>query len=338
LAHTRAISAVKGAAKARFFLARCLPSPRLAGGWLSFLNDFARMHRLGPVPDDLPPKPLRNYACRGLPRAERVRLLCAHYRTMAAILPRGMLAHLWQGQELVLDELAGKRGRYRLVLSRALTCRMEGELTIALQDELDRLILAKITFLMAPVAGWDAVLIGGLQGSPPGSDKRRIVAATRDLSGLRPKAAVFLGVQAFAFATGCTQIHAVSNALHTIGEKGRRYRLAKMHADYDAFWRERGGVPCPAFGFRLPLLDRCLLSAEAATAGCAKARHRAALARATVRALSGANESGEELGCSRVPVSSRDREYPMSGTRPGTMAGEHVTTSFGDSFTPGSSA
>ncbi|MDJ1157205.1 DUF535 family protein [Chelatococcus sp. SYSU_G07232] len=289
-AHARAVFASQGWRHARFFLLRSLFAPRTVAAWLRFLDTFARAEGLGPPPSDLPPKPLRNYARHGLRPAARVALLCAHHRIAAEVLPGLVMASLWRGQDVELGALAGKRGCYRLVLTRALFTRQEGELTISLQDAVDDLLLAKITFVMAPLPNGQACLvIGGLQGAPPGAHKHRIVQATRDLSGLRPKAAVLLAVQAFAAAAELTEIHAVSNARHIIAGKSRGYRAAKMHADYDAFWLERGGTACPFFGFRLPVLDPVLLSAgrtDATPSLSAKDRQRHSIVAAVARALS----------------------------------------------------
>ena len=50
------------------------------------------------------------------------------------------------------------------------------------------------------------------------------------------------------------RILAVGRATHVSNEKGKRYQQ-RVHADYDAFWLERGGVADSEFGFALPMLS-----------------------------------------------------------------------------------
>ena len=63
--------------------------------------------------------------------------------------------------------------------------------------------------------------------------------------------AVFIVASAFAAACGATSLRAVSNRTHTINADAR-YQRRKLHADYDAFWIERGGAPTD-WGFKIPL-------------------------------------------------------------------------------------
>ncbi len=116
---------------------------------------------------------------------------------------------------------------------------------------------AKLTFTL--VNGFfdnaeTQLLIGGLQGASSffgAGGKERVVSATRDLSGLRPKMAVFVAASAFARSVGATSLVAVSNRTHTIAGEAW-YQRRKMFADYDAFWIERGGRPTDG-GFCIPL-------------------------------------------------------------------------------------
>jgi hypothetical protein len=63
--------------------------------------------------------------------------------------------------------------------------------------------------------------------------------------------AVFVAASAFATASGATSLRAVSNRTHTINADAQ-YQRRKRHADYDAFWIERGGAP-DDWGFKIPL-------------------------------------------------------------------------------------
>ena len=63
--------------------------------------------------------------------------------------------------------------------------------------------------------------------------------------------AVFVAASALAKATGSQSLRAVSNRTYTINADAW-YQRRKMHADYDAFWIERGGTP-DDIGFKMPL-------------------------------------------------------------------------------------
>jgi uncharacterized protein VirK/YbjX len=254
---TREIAATISVVRAGFFFVRALRDPRSAGAWLMFLSAFERMRGLAPAPLQTFAKPLGNYAVYRLSTSERVAMLRSHYSLIAMLLPATALSTIWSDSSVELGYLHGKRGqRYRLTLDPARYCYKEGELSFSLTDEADGLELARLTFLIMTLSGSGerALLIGGLQGpsshSSAGS-KTRIVAATRALSGLRPKMAVFAAASAFALATGSESLRAVSNRTHTINADAG-YQRRKMHADYDAFWIERGGAS-DELGFKIPL-------------------------------------------------------------------------------------
>jgi hypothetical protein len=107
-----------------------------------------------------------------------------------------------------------------------------------LTDMADGLELARLTFSLITLSGSGerTLLIGSLQGPSShsgagASTKTRIVAATRALSGLRPKMAVFAAASAYVAATGSQSLYAVSNLTHTINADAQ-YQRRKMHADY----------------------------------------------------------------------------------------------------------
>lgn len=236
----------------RWFLAsRFLLRPRDHVEWTSFLRRQTGL-RSGALPRDLLEKPLRSYIRHGLPHRRRLDLLHGHYRVAERRLPAWLGRALWAGQRVVLGELPGRAFAVRIVLARAIQARQEGELTLTVEDAADGLRLARIAFAFAGEPDAPDLVIGGLQGLPPGHDKQRIVQATRRMSGMRPKALALAATQALARSLGSSTLLAVSRANHTAAEKSRQHRNG-FHADYDAFWRERGGVADPRFGFRLPV-------------------------------------------------------------------------------------
>ncbi len=257
---TAEIAAAVSVLRAAFFFLRTLRDPRAAGTWLIFLGDFEQMRGLAPAPLATLAKPFGNYAVYRLSTGGRVALLRAHYSLIAMLLPATQLLAIWSDRSVDLGYLQGKRGRkYRLALDPARFCGKEGELSFSLTDAADGLELARLTFLIAALreGGERVLLIGGLQGpsSYAGDDaKIRIVEATRALSGLRPKMVVFAAASAFALAIGSENMRAVSNRTHTINADAG-YQRRRMHADYDAFWIERGGA-VDELGFKIPLDGR----------------------------------------------------------------------------------
>ncbi len=255
---TKEIAATISFLRAGIFFVRALRDPRPAGEWLIFLGAFERLRGLEPAPLETFAKPLGNYAVYRLSIGERVAMLRSHYSLIATTLPATALSTIWSDSSIELGYLQGKRGqKYRLTLDPARFCYKEGELSFSLTDAADGLELARLTFLIITLSGGAerALLIGGLQGptSHAGAGaKTRIVAATRALSGLRPKMAVFAAASAFALATGSKSLRAVSNRTHTINADAG-YQRRKMHADYDAFWIERGGTS-DELGFKIPLI------------------------------------------------------------------------------------
>ena len=242
--------------RAALFLTKAVRDARSAEAWLTFLSALEQKHYLAPASIETVAKPFGNYAAWRLSSSRRVSMLLSHYNLLAMTMPT-VLSTIWSGASVELGYLEGKRGqRYRLTLDPARHNYKEGELSVTLTDAADGLQLAKLTFLFIILRDSDepALLIGGLQGPSSyrqANAKTRIVSATRALSGLRPKMAVFEAASAFAIATGSKSLHAVSNRTHTINADAA-YQRRKMYADYDAFWIERGGMP-GKFGFKLPL-------------------------------------------------------------------------------------
>jgi uncharacterized protein VirK/YbjX len=77
-----------------------------------------------------------------------------------------------------------------------------------------------------------------------------IVAVTRALYGIRPKALVFYVLQQLATCWGITHLRAVSDDAHIYQHFQKRVDLA---ASYDEFWPDCGGVKGPDDLFDLPV-------------------------------------------------------------------------------------
>ncbi len=185
-------------------------------------------------------------------------MLKTHYSLAAAVLPPIGVIRALKGNGVVVGHFAGRsQKRYQLAITSAHHHEKEGELSFCLSDAEDGFELASLTFVLAdpsPGASKPAFFIGGLQG--PSSfyrinRKARIVAATRDLRGLRPKMAVFIAASALAASIEAETLLGVANDFHIINADAW-YQRRKLRASYDAFWLERGGQPA-RFGFEIPI-------------------------------------------------------------------------------------
>ena len=238
------------------FWSKAIRDPSALATWIEYIVAHHSAHN-APLPNTrVLRKPQRNYGRTGRTVRERVDALIAHYDFAAAhLLPKAYLEILSGGQ-IHLAKLDARDTAFNLWLGSSLPSgqKQEGELTVLLTDG-SGVALARMGFTFGQDAdGAATLLIGGLQGLEAGIDKRLIVRATRTLSGLRPKDAALVGVQAIARAVGVRRVLAVSNATHVLAAEwfGSESVISR---DYDGFWQERGGVRDGRGGFELPLRD-----------------------------------------------------------------------------------
>lgn len=128
----------------------------------------------------------------------------------------------------------------------------EGELTLAIVDEGSGSNVYFLTFCVSSFTlDRRELFIGGLQARKHPEDKERIIAITRKMFGLRPKALLFFSVQQLAGFFGITSIRAVSDEMHVY----RHFRKRKeIQASYNKFWTECDGRPSRDGMFDLPVL------------------------------------------------------------------------------------
>lgn len=222
--------------------------------WLAWLERFADAERLPSPPTPIMRKPLDQYVSVGLPTRRRVELLIDHYTLAANALPHAAFAALWTGGVVPLLEIAGKKARYamRLVRSDLAATREEGEWTLVFECTETGLSLCRLTFLLVQGEGGATVAIGGVQGAASAEAKTRVIFATRDIGGLRPKDALLLTVAGIANGLGAAEMQAVGNRGQLINARGLK-RRAKLVSNYDAYWEERGGHAGGPFDFLLPV-------------------------------------------------------------------------------------
>lgn len=241
--------------RAAAFWLRSAIFPRFTFHWLRFLQAFSEQRAL-PLPhDDILRKSLSTFLVYRMPRRAKVELLMQHFEIAGEILRPKALNALWQGGAVDMGAIAGRDETYRLEMSLAdhCGCRHEGAFSLRLMGPGDELPLCTASFVFARSSGKSySVVIGGMQGPRGPEAKRAVIAATRDMGGLRPKDAVLLVLKGMMARSVVPYLMAVSNARHAINQRAA-CRKRRMHADLDGYWTERGGVHFPPFGFRLPL-------------------------------------------------------------------------------------
>jgi uncharacterized protein VirK/YbjX len=201
--------------------------------------------------------PMRAYLSSRWRRDRRAKVLLDTYR-MAGAGPSPLRQALAGPLpvELLAFPLDGL-GDVSVLLGRDQKFRKEGELALFLQcGELGGRIASLAFSLEQNGPGW-TVLVGCVQGGVPGQADpvRRL---TKAMHGLRPKALMVFLVQEVARALGAgillgagsaIQVHRRKHAVHIPW-------LHKLSFDYDALWRECGGLPAHDGWYRLPLKFR----------------------------------------------------------------------------------
>lgn len=230
---------------------RFLVNPILTRRWWRFVDAFATARGLPPPHDALLQPSLVIFLTRRVTPTDRLGLLMQHFRVAVRILAPDIVRRLWLGDTIRLGDIAGKRGAYRIELLLACRCggRHEGIFAIRLLRLCDNLQLCTTKFVFVPGPLGPTVVVGGLQGGR--NAKRAVIEASRDLGGLRPKEASLLVLQGLLAGSPCPYLFGVAHANHPSTTRHRR-RRDRLHADMDGFWRERGGVAEPRFGFMLP--------------------------------------------------------------------------------------
>lgn len=240
--------------KALAFLLRAGLSPRSTSEWLKFLNDFSAQHTLAPPHDELFRKNLFSFLVYRMPRRTRLNILTQHFDLTRHLLCPQMLRTLWTGGMVELGTVCGRDQQYCLQLRLSDHCgaRHEGAFTLSLIRTDDQVLLCKASFVFVrhSVDSYSLV-IGGLQGGAHADAKRAVISATRDLGGLRPKDAVMLALKGLMVRSTRAYMMAVSNSSHVINHRASKRR--NKLPDMDTYWRERGGVPLPPFGFQIPV-------------------------------------------------------------------------------------
>ncbi len=214
----------------------------------------------------------RAYLTRTLRPAQRLEILKNHYAFTIEHFSQESIREIYTSPGSLLAELPPKLGRLTLRLAYCHSLGKEGELTVRLDDDQVRWPIYSLTFSVTNnESERREIWIGGLQGYTTAHDKARVIAITRGMHGLRPKALVFFVLQQLALGWNVKRIRAVSDRMHIYQHYLRRKTLA---ARYDDFWTECGGVLAPDHLFDLPLVPSARPLASLKPGKRAMYRHR----------------------------------------------------------------
>ena len=195
----------------------------------------------------------RPYLHRRVTLTQRLSVLREHYAFFTNSLDATQRRAVSSPAGLFLAELpASDPTRYSLRLRYDTQFEKEGELTLALQDS----VLGEAIFTLSfTVTGWNGkrgtreLFVGGIQGRKGANDRDEIVALTRSLHGLRPKALLVFAVQRLAEVWGIANLRAVGDSEHIY----RHFRKRRaIQTSYDSFWEECQGGRDADGNFTLP--------------------------------------------------------------------------------------
>lgn len=184
-----------------------------------------------------------------LKTTDRLHALKQHYTFVLTHFSKAMIGEVFTGSgKLLVELLVEKVGPMELRLNCS-GMQKEGDLSIGLWIKAGKRPMATLSFSVWKFeANEKEIFIGGLQGSKIFSEED-VVAVTRGLHGLRPKALLFYALQQLAVHWKVNHVRAVSNATHIYRHFQARRNVA---ASYDTFWIECGGVAEPDGSFALP--------------------------------------------------------------------------------------
>ena len=252
--YTRKILGQYGAGKALQFFVYATLYPKVFTKWFDFVETAS-----------LPAGASNDFKLRLVMRAgfrfvnpqfsvpEAIEALISHYTILKTSFSPPSLSQFMAGYQLA--EVTGQSGKkYAFKVIHDIS--KEGALTIALLDtEIDAFApLALLTGILSrDREGLPVLMVGMLRG--PGlripNGKQRVVDATRDLNGLRPKQAVVHAASALAQWFNAKEIIAPSTE-NQIAIRNW-FKGHKIKADHDSFWQEFAKEPASDGSYHLPL-------------------------------------------------------------------------------------
>jgi hypothetical protein len=213
--------------------------------WLRFLDGSEAMRQAVRADPALYGRWHGSFVSRGLDPMARLRILQAHYRFLLERFPPRLRDKLLRGHDVRLGTLRLRNGEPVYLHMRKPAVRTMGELGLYLLNG-DKEVLSSCTFTFGGEAG---LLIGAMQGAWPFLGREPVRAFTRGSHGVRPKNLLLTLMRVLARLYGIERLRGVSRAAHPFA--------SRIHADYDGFWNENGGVSgaegfydLPRFGAR----------------------------------------------------------------------------------------
>ncbi len=209
--------------------------PRAAWFWFQALSRQSLLRALAAHNRRFAEKPFHRFGQANVSASTRARLISGHFTAVEQMLGRALTNRIYLlGESVSLSSTPP----YEIVLREPTRCWREGLLTVAWMDRRTGVDLAWATVSIersAQTPSW-VLLIGGLQG-PAGSDRECVRDATKACHGLRPKAAVIEALCELCRLLNIPVLAAVAKGSHVSHARDKGF-----YADYDAFWREVGGV------------------------------------------------------------------------------------------------
>jgi uncharacterized protein VirK/YbjX len=132
--------------------------------------------------------------------------------------------------------------------------RKEGELVVTIREATTKRPIMTLTLAFERLSdGRSCCYLGCLQGSV--GSGARIKQLTKALHGLRPAALLLAVAREIALIHGTNRVLGVGSAIQVHRRKHFIHMpfAHALHFDYDAFWRERGGVENEDGWFALPV-------------------------------------------------------------------------------------
>jgi uncharacterized protein len=218
------------------FIARCLTTPQLTQNWLALWQ----APELAPLVQSHPRvllKLQRRYLRNGLDARSRWKILQQHYNFALDHFSAAALKKIFTAPGALLAEVpVADVGCFSVRLFYHDLYEKEGELSLIFYDEQIRERVFVLTFCVTSCRPERReIFIGGLQGFRVANKRESVVAVTRGMFGLRPKALLLFTLQQLAARWKVQSIYAVSNQTRIQSQK----HLA-INADYDEFWIESG--------------------------------------------------------------------------------------------------
>jgi uncharacterized protein len=237
-----------GVIKRAKYVIRGLAFPRDTAEWFDYLQMPGMAYIVNHHPH-LFHKLQRPYLHSASSTSDRLKTLKEHYNFVQTHFSPSLIKEVFVPWGKLLFEMDVKDFG---TLEARLYCgnmQKEGDLTIALRKMPTRQRVGFLSFSVWKCGNEDKeIFIGGLQGDKETAEPE-VVALTRGLYGLRPKALLFFILQQLAAGWQIPAIRAVSDEKHIYKHFQTR---REVNASYNNFWDESGGVLAADKFFDLP--------------------------------------------------------------------------------------